>query len=106
MLLKLRQMFQNIAKRLLLRMVDIPSLDEFSSDDQKEINDWLLFSSGHKGFYKYLQARDRACAQTMVNLNIRDESDSYIGLSARRLEIARLKARAERIKMKKNSESS
>lgn len=101
------QMLKDKIKRLLLSSV-IPSMDDFDLDDQKLINDWLLMSSGHKGFYTYLKARDRAHAQSIVDLDPKDKDLALKKefLDGGRMEIVRLKARAEKIKRLKDSNSS
>lgn len=92
-------------KRHLLKLVDIPSIEDFDEKDMTLINDWLLMSSGHRGFYLYLKARDRGIAQSLVNLDV-DSGEGrkeYNDLTGRRLEMLRLKARAEKVKKSKDS---
>lgn len=105
MVVKCKQMLKDLWTRWLIRSVDIPSIDDFDEKDMKLIEDWLYMSSGHRGFYAYLKARDRAIAQTLVNLDVdrREDRKQYHQLTGRRLEALRLKERAERVKKKRDS---
>lgn len=96
---------KKLAQQLLLKITDIPSIDDFDEKDMTLINDWLLMSSGHRGFYLYIKARDRGIAQSMVSLDVdtKDGRKNYNDFSGRRLELVRLKARAEKAKKLKDS---
>lgn len=98
------QMLKDLWTKWLIRLVDIPSIDDFDEKDMALIEDWLLISSGHRGFYAYLKARDRAIAQTLVSLDVDLLADrkQYHQLTGRRLEAIRLKERAERVKKKRS----
>jgi hypothetical protein len=92
----MRSKFKVWLRRFLLSLLDVPSLEEFDEGDMKQIDDWLSSNVTHNGFIKYVKARDRAFVQTMMKSPIETESDrhAYYVLEGRRLENARLMARA------------
>lgn len=85
--------------RFLLARIDIADQEFFTDKDQKRIEEWLNDSANHRGFHAYLKARDRSTVQAMVALDVSSSAGqrAYQEMVGRRLEIARLMARAQRL---------
>lgn len=82
--------------RFVLSLLDIPSIDELDAKDQKQIDDWLKLSAGHRGFHLYTKARDRAFVEAIMKLPIETEANrrNYYEFMGARQENARLYHRA------------
>lgn len=83
---------RDILRRLFLRTLDIPSIDEFDEKDQKQIEEWLKLSVGQRGFHAYVKSRQRAFAQAMIGLPIETEKGrrTYYEYAGGLMEITRL----------------
>lgn len=96
---RVRVSFRDIIRSTLMRLLEVPSQNEFDEKAQKRIDEWLLQTAQHPGFHFYLKARDRAVVQTMLGLDIEvpQQKRAYYELAGRRIELVRLMQRGQKL---------